>query len=399
LASGSRLEDSFGPLLPTKPQSLDVPNRNKLIEKRRLARASFDKEKNCRYYTYRNLQIDKGFVLTFLIIFLVVIFIRQIWLFSVIERDEGGIALVSLQWINGLLPYVNSFNNAGPLAYVAYLVSTLLFGTNFIPIRLINNTIFFLSIIPFYLCTKDWFDKNVALISSFFYGIFMSAPIYEGQLVLTSSLSAPIVVFCVFFCSRYLMKNSRKALVTSAFLLSIATLIKVLVAPGFFLLIGAVALRYLHNTQKNHHAKELLKDLLIVVLGFSILPIIFVLYFAWMGASGNLIAVFISSAIGHQSLPDVPFGISLYVVAQGLPLWIFAILGFRYSFSKWGKFRLFLIGWIIFAVVIAAFPPHFGHRYIYLVAPVSILAGVGALTTYGNLRFGLKKRSYKRFII
>lgn len=331
---------------------------------------------------------DKWFIL----IFLLSILLRQIWIFSVIERDEGGIALVALQWLNGYLPYVHSLNNAGPLAYTMYSVCTFLFGRDFVPIRIMNNIIFFLSIIALYLFVKDWFNKNVALISSLFYGIFMSSPIYEGQLALTSSLSAPIIVFSFFFCGIYIKNNSEKYLFIASFLLSAATLIKVIDALGFLLLLGGISINYFHNRLKSSRVRKLLGDLATVIIGFSILPIFFITYFSLAGALGNVVDVFINQTlIGYQSLSDVPFGIIFYTVAQGLPLWIFAIFGLLVSLKK-NKFGLFLIGWLAFAVVIAAFPPHFGHRFIYLVAPASILAGVGITITLNSLNNGLRKK-------
>jgi 4-amino-4-deoxy-L-arabinose transferase-like glycosyltransferase len=345
------------------------------------------------------MRVNRGFVLAFVLVLLIGILFRQVWLYAVIERDEGGIALVSLQWIHGLLPYVSSFNNAGPLAYVTYAFSTLLFGIGFIPIRMINNIIFFLSIIPFYLCAKDWSNRKIALISSLFYGIFMSAPIYEGQLVLTSSLSAPIIVFSVFFCSRYVKNESPKALMTSGFLASVAILINVLVSPLFFLLLGAVALRYLRSDRTNNCVKELRKDLLVAMIGVAVIPAIFLLYFAYMEALGNIITVFIYLSLGgHLTGKDVPLGILLSVVAQGLPLWILAVLGFIGVVFKRNKFSFLLIGWLLFGIAIASFPPHFGHRFLYLIGPTSVLAGVGVTTTIKRLKISLKKRSNSGFV-
>jgi len=331
---------------------------------------------------------DKSFIL----VFVLSILLRQIWIFSVIERDEGGIAVVALQWLNGYLPYVHSLNNAGPLAYALYSACTLLFGRDFISIRVMSNIIFFLSIIAMYLFVKDWFNKKVALASSLFYGIFMSSPIYEGQLALTSSLSAPIIVFSFFFCGMYIKNNSRKYLLIASFLLSAATLIKVIDVLGLLLLIGAISTSYFHNKLKSFCAKNLLGDLVCVIVGFSVLPAFFLTYFSLAGALGNMVDVFINKTlVGYQSMSDVPFGIIFNVVAQGLPLWVFAIFGLLFSIRK-KKFDLFLIGWLAFAVMIAAFPPHFGHRFIYLIAPASILAGLGITITLDNLNGGLRKK-------
>lgn len=331
---------------------------------------------------------DKWFIL----VFLVSILFRQIWFLSLIERDEGGIALGALQWMRGFLPYASSFNNPGPLAYIIYLSSTIAFGPGFLPIRMVNNAFFFLSIIFMYSLARYWLSRRVALLSSLLYGIFMSAPIYEGQLALTSSLSAPMIVFSGFFCSSYLKNHSKKALCAASFVLGGASLIKGLVAPGLFLLLGMIPMDYLYQRRKDLHMRKMLGDLLAVVLGFSILPTIFIIYFAQMGILNDLFDVFINrTLIGYQGLPDVPFGITFYVIAQGLPLWLFAVLGFVVVSNRRSKFDLFVVGWLIFSAGMAMFPPHFGHRYVYLVAPASILAGIGISRALSNLKPSVEK--------
>jgi hypothetical protein len=114
-----------------------------------------------------------------------------------------------------------------------------------------------------------------------------------------------------------------------------------------------------------------------------------------MGASSDIVNVFIGlSAVGYQRLPDVPFGIYVYVLAEGLPLWVFAAFGSAVSIFNRRKTDLFLLTWLILAVIIALIPPHFGHRYIYLIAPASVFAGVGFASTIHKPSLTLGKLNY-----
>lgn len=331
------------------------------------------------------------FTKSFAIVLSLSIILRQIWIFSIIERDEGGLALVGLQWLNGYLPYVHSLNNAGPLADAIYAICTYFLGRNFVMIRIMNNIVFFISIIALYLFAKDWFSQRIALISSLFYGVFMSAPIYEGQLALTSSLSAPIIVFSIFFCGIYIKRNSKKYLFIASIIMSMAALIKVIDVFGLILLAGAISVNYFHNKSKGFQMGKILDNLTTAAIGFVVLPTFFLIYFTSAGALGDIINVFINKTlIGYQTLPDVPFGIIFNVVAQGLPLWIFALIGLIFSIRK-NKFSSFLIVWLALGIAITAFPPHFGHRFVYLIAPASVLAGLGVSKMLDNFKNGLKK--------
>jgi hypothetical protein len=134
----------------------------------------------------------------------------------------------------------------------------------------------------------------------------------------------------------------------------------------------------------------------IAVLGLCALPAFFLAYFVYVGALGSLITVFIESLMGHLAPSNFPIQIFLYVIAEGLPLWIFAFLGSIQSVFR-SKVRFLLIGWTVFGIAVALFPPNFGHRYIYLVAPASILAGMGVERAFDSLRSGLSRaRSKKR---
>ncbi|MFB0544684.1 MAG: ArnT family glycosyltransferase, partial [Asgard group archaeon] len=222
-----------------------------------------------------------------------------------IERDEGAMAIIALQWIKGFPPYIYSLNNAGPLAYLIYASSTYMFGSNIIPIRMINNILFFLSVFALFLVVVQLFGKKVALYSSFFYGVFMSAPIDEGQLSLTSSLSASFIVFSIYFCWKYFNNNSEKELFKASFLFSCAFLIKVHLALGIVWLPVVILVNSLSNSNE-FGPKRTLIDFVTTIVGFSILPLIFLTYFWSISAIDDLFYVFVElTLLGHPNLPDV----------------------------------------------------------------------------------------------
>src|SRR4030042_5211709 len=101
---------------------------------------------------------------------------------------------VAMVWSHGLSPY--SYPNAAvnpPLTYLMYLLALPIFGNTIIPERMINNALFAISIVILYLIAKDWYNEKVGLVTASFYGLFMSAPIFETHLAIPSSLSISFI--------------------------------------------------------------------------------------------------------------------------------------------------------------------------------------------------------------
>ena len=135
-----------------------------------------------------------------LISIIVVSFIvRILWLLTPVVRDEGAVGYVAMVWAKGILPYQAPMAGVNPpLAYLMYLIPSVFFGNNIIPIRILNDALFMVSIIAIYLIAKDWFGQRTGLLSAALYGIFMSAPIFETHLAIPSSLALPFAVFSVY---------------------------------------------------------------------------------------------------------------------------------------------------------------------------------------------------------
>jgi len=320
------------------------------------------------------------------LIFVFSLSLRHLWLFTTIGRDEGGIALVALQWIEGYNPYIHSLNNVGPIGYLIYAFPTYIFGPSLIPVRIINNILFLLSIIVLFKVTVQRFGKKSAICSSFFYGIFMNAPIYEGALALDSSLSTPFMIFSIYFCNRYFENCSQKELFIASFLVGLGALIKPILPVAMIILFVTVLV---NNWYKSHRLKsrKMLNDFLISIIGFSIMPLIFLAYFWNAGAINNILYIFIErTLLTHPKRPALPFAIKFNVIVQGLPLWIFSIFGVIVTVTRKRKYEIIFIVWLILTMIMAGFPPQFGHRYIYLLAPASIFAGIGLAATLKELR-------------
>ena len=77
--------------------------------------------------------------------------IRLLWLFTPVVRDEGAVGYVAMVWSKGVLPYQAPMASVNPpLAYVLYLLPSAIFGNNIIPVRILNDALFIVSIVAIY---------------------------------------------------------------------------------------------------------------------------------------------------------------------------------------------------------------------------------------------------------
>ncbi len=318
--------------------------------------------------------------------------LRMLWLKTLIQRDEGGAGYIAMLWSQGYLPYVHSLDNKPPLHYFIYLVSVYLFGNTIIPIRIFNNILFLVSIVILYLIAKDWYSKRVAILSAFIYGVFMNAPIFEGQLALSYSFSAPFVVFSIYFCNRFLKHDEGKnRLFMSGMFMSASALILHLQAVGIFLLLLMV-LSSKKASSKGSTQKIFTKDkaieLSVLAVGISVPIIITALYFWSYGALDDLIdcLFFRLFRINFFGRADVSFGHKFLIIVEGLPLWLLSIFGCIKCILRSKMYDRFLLVWILLFTFAASIPPHFGRRYSLIIGPASILSGIALSSILANFK-------------
>lgn len=317
-------------------------------------------------------------------IVLLSLFIRLLWLYSPVVRDEGALGYVAMIWSQGLLPYSDPMAAINPpIAYLMYLIPSQIFGNDIIPIRIINNALFLVSIIILYLIAKDWFGQKVGLTSTLFYAIFMNSPIFETHLAIPSSLSISFTIASVYLCSVWIRSKKNSALLLSGLLMSIASLIMQYYALGIILLM-VIVLYTAHGTYKrgNIAKRSFVRIFFIpfsaILLGVFIPFLVTVIYLWWHGVLFGFVQSTILRFLGsaYVSQPDVYFSLKFLIVAEPLPLWLFSLVGFILCFLRREKYDVLLISWAALFLLIAIPPPHFGRHFSQIIPPASLLAGV-----------------------
>lgn len=324
-----------------------------------------------------------------LVIMILSIIARFLWFNTTIERDEGTFAYIAWRFQEGDKLYAELYDLKGPVTYILHALSFRLFGNNIQSVRFLNNMLFLLSIPVFFMIVKKWYGSHVALFSTSIYGIFMSAPIYEGHVAMTESLSIPFITFSIFLADaegEFLRENFCKIL--SGSLMSIAFLIRQTAIAGFLLLILFI---YVNDKQQRTSSTKHRVSQTIgwILLGMSMPLLIFTVYFILEGTfTAFLHQVFIrplsSIHLGGTHGGYDPFP-RILLIAEALPLCILGVSGALNCIANYQTRHLKNLLWLLLFSAVVVIPPSFGHIYLVIVPPLSAFAGI-SMTKLLNLK-------------
>jgi 4-amino-4-deoxy-L-arabinose transferase-like glycosyltransferase len=314
----------------------------------------------------------------------IAIIARFVWLDTIVVRDEGGLGYIALQWSRGFLPYEYSQDNKGPLAYGIYLFFHEWFGNSILPIRLFNNILFVLSALAIYHLGEKWFGRTTALIAATLYAIFVNAPIIEGQLATAWSLSSYFIIFSVYFAALWTSlptSTLMRRIYLLAAVASASAVILILIPAVVF--IPIVLFILLYGKPSRYSWREL------IIFSLSlIVPILFsAFYLSQLGILEEMFNMTITKSItSYSSLnPEVPFEYQYMIIVELLPLWLLLPVGVYYSLRKRERKHLVVLVWLSILMLLGLYiQPHFGRHFLYAVAPLSLLGGIGLSSIFTN---------------
>lgn len=318
--------------------------------------------------------IKKKFLKHKAIIFLLVLalLLRFPWLYTTIEKDEGQFGYVAWRWMSGDSLYTELTDNKPPLLYILYSIPILLFGNGIIPIRILNNLLFLVSIIFFFKFIKNFFSKKIAIFSILFYIVFMNIPVFEGYLAMSESLLTPFLIMSVYFFERYISTKRIYFIFISSIFALISLLIKQQAIFIFLLLISGLFIYKERNKIKKTFFIILIPTIAILSIFFldnQLFPNLFRRTWAELTLSS------MGFASGYEH-----YGYNLLIIIEGSVLFLFFIIGLIKMFRSKRKERdYFLISWLFLASLFALVPPAYGHYYIFLIPPLAIFAGIGII--------------------
>jgi len=306
------------------------------------------------------------------------VILRLIWLKMPVHADEGEGGYTAMLWAQGDLPYATRLDVKGPLHYLLFLIPILLFGNDIMPVRMINNVLYFISIVALYLIARSWYNRRVGLFSILFYGIFMSAPALEGSLALASSMTLPFLIFSIYFCDKYLRGNrERKNLIFSGIFIASTLLNQQEQFFGIILLFYMLFTRYKYFIK---NVRSLIVDISFFIAGILLPIFITTIYFWNYGALDDLILCqmrVLNTQLPSLSKVSVPFAWTSLTIIEASPIFLLSVFGATICILRFKKADQFLLIWtLIFLFIIKIKSIFFGHYFLSLIPQLSILSSI-----------------------
>jgi len=319
-------------------------------------------------------------------ILILAIVLRMIWLKLTLTGDEGEAGYDAMLWLRGELPYAERLSEKPPLLYLIYAVFIALFGNTILPVRIFNSVLFFLSVASFYLLVNNWYGRNTALFATLVYVFFLNAPAFWGPYAVAIHLSMPFTIFSVLLCNKYIEKGETVFLILSGIFLSIAGLVRLNSFIIGFVLLAILTLSVWENSTKSleRFLAELGKKILILLVGVLI-PLLYVVSYFWVTGTFDKLfynvlirPIFVASPRLRSWNP--PFGWQFLGLVEGLPILVFAILGYLSCFFILKRQNIYVMTWLLAPLFLLYAleqrdPPHFST-----IAPAASILSAIALS-------------------
>lgn len=335
------------------------------------------------------------------ILILVVLFIAwiRIRLLPIpLERDEGEFAYMGQLILQGIPPYLISYNMKLPGIYGAYAGMMSIFGESVEGIHLGFLVINLATIILVFLLAKHLYDSHTGIIASASFAILSVSPSVLGSSAHATHFVLLPALGGIFLMLKATDSGKLKQLFWSGILLGISFIMK---QPGVFFIIFAFLyflfnLHRMHNIPFHHFLKQgflfLFGSIIPLVLTVGILYIVGVFEKFW----------FWTFLYAYEYGSNIPLSMGLEmflnhvpnVIGHFYPLWAIAGLGISALF--WDKTARthapFVLGFFVFSFLAVCPGLYFRNHYFVLILPtIALLIGI-SITSFKRLISQLKPK-------
>ena len=297
--------------------------------------------------------------------------IRFLWLETTVERDEGIFGYIGWRMNHGEKLYFDLKENKPPLVFYSYAFIISLFGNSILPVRILNNVLFLISVFILYKALVIRWKKS-ALFGIFVYIIFMNLPVFEGPLAMSESLANFFMVCSYFLFERFIEKDKAILLIGSFFFSLIASLYAVysiFLAFYFFYFLYVNKRKEIYALVNHNRRKTVAAVILFAVPAVLLMKDI-------MNIAIVLAPTF--NFYFYSRLKEyIPASYWELILFEGAFIWYTLIYG-AYSLIKSRKqgykSDFILLGLLLASVLV---PPSFGHYWLRLSLAASLFSGYG----------------------
>jgi 4-amino-4-deoxy-L-arabinose transferase-like glycosyltransferase len=335
-------------------------------------------------------------------------YLRLLYLGQYIDGDVGNLGYLAWRMAEGEILIDLEGPGKPPLYFVLYSMFIDLFGTSVPGLKMFGMFFVLMAVLAVYWLANQAYGKHVGLLAALLFGVFSSGPMVEGgTLNLETILHLPYILSIGLFLKASMSGRLRWYFLTGL-CAALATLVKQVGGVLFFIFLC-------YGIHERWRKKDplFLKPWLyryILLGGGALLPVMgIIIFFHFHGYTLNqLYDSMVGSNLlyiqrGHEYasfLKLFSFSLKLIFPENGL-LWVgtmFAAtyLGWRIWRGKGQASDRILLWWAFWSfAVLWVTGTFYQHYYLQIIAPFSVLAAYGIVTTW---KLAKSLSSFPRFV-
>jgi len=323
----------------------------------------------------------KVWLLAFAFILLVQLVLRFPFVHVPLERDEGGYSYMAQSWLAGDIPYRDAFDHKPPLIYAIYAVMVKSFGHSIEAIRWPATIFSLLTTGVFAGIAVAWLGIPFGLAATLLYAIFSGTPVITGSAANSEVFMVLPLLLALWLFLKTEERKNLKTFFLIGLLSGIAVMIKQVALFNFLVFFIFLIRRDNRRWRFDWSAAGWL------ILGFVVVPMIFIIYFWRVGALLDMWCDVV--VINRQYLANVPgscwqkalYGFSVvgFIARnENFLIWVLGLSGLAVIvFQQPKRKSLLIVAWTLASLVGAAWSGlFFGHYFI------PVIPGLCLLTAY-----------------
>ncbi len=309
--------------------------------------------------------------------------------------DQGVYGYIASGILEGKVPYRDMYTNTGYGLYFTYAMFFKLFGNSMMSLHIGDFIASIINIVIVFFLTRKLYGKECAVIAGIAAAFFGSGQAFSGlyemkgawgtywQLAQRETFMTPLIAGGILLTILADRRKKWHMYFWVGVLIGLAAVLKVTAVGMLMILVMYVFLSEMFGSE-GRGFKICLYKIVCLLLGAIIVQLPFLYYF-WVHDSLSLMykAVFVHTSIyaklsrGHI-LANAFWGNS-YIFLENLTLWAFSFASMIYLMIYERKRETYLIvAWTIGSLLMVwGQGKFFGYHYLLLMAPFSVLTGLG----------------------
>ena len=342
------------------------------------------------------------------ILFVILVFaslLRLPTLFEPWGGDQGVYGYIAKGLLEGKVPYRDMYSSTGYGIFFIYALLYKLFGTNMAALHIGDFLSILLTVGLVYFITCRLYGRRSATLAAILTALFASGSAFSGmydlrgawgtywQLAQRETFMLPIFTSAIIIMILADQKQKCHPYFWVGILIGMAAIIKFTAILMAFFLLLYVFYAEVFRSDGDGIRIFILKSIL-AVSGFVIIQIPFLFYF-WINDSLQIMynAVFVHTSIyaglSRGNIIASAFQGNTFIIRENLILWLFTPVTVLYLLYKDKKREdMLLVIWALGTILMVwGQGKFFGYHYILIIAPFSILTGLG-IVQFLNIKPG-----------